>query len=197
LSQNLPVIDLGAAPGKRESWDAPTWKVYAWGLVELLLVSSSWQVSSRLRRAALVAFGARVGKGVLLRPRLRVRFPWKLSIGDRSWIGEDVWLHNQDQITIGSDVVISQGTFITTGSHAHRRDMALVTAPVAISDGAWITARCIVLGGSQVGVSTLITPGTVVSGTVPDGMVFGQAGGAVLRPRFDSEGPSTRASPRA
>jgi putative colanic acid biosynthesis acetyltransferase WcaF len=158
--------------------------VYAWGLVELLLVSNPWQISSRVRRWALVAFGAHVGEGVLLRPRLRVRFPWKLSIGARSWIGEDVWLHNQDQLTIGSDAVVSQGTFVTTGSHAHRRDMALITRPVVIEDGAWVTARCIVLGGSRIGVSALVTPGTVVSGDVPDGMVFGSPEGQVFGSRF-------------
>ena len=130
------VIDLSAAPGAAEAWGAPAWKVYAWGLVEMLFVSSSWQVSSRLRRAVLVAFGARIGQGVILRPRLRVRFPWKLVVGDRSWIGEDVWLHNQDQLTIGADAVISQGTFVTTGSHAHRQDMALITKPVIVEDGA-------------------------------------------------------------
>lgn len=179
------VIDLDAAPGKRESWDAPAWKVYAWALVELLLVSNPWQISSRLRRVALVAFGARIGDGVLLRPRLRVRFPWKLSIGDRAWIGEDVWLHNQDQLSIGADAVVSQGAFITTGSHAHRRDMALITAPVTIGDGAWVTARCIVLGGSRIGVSVLVTPGTVVRGEIPDGMVYGPPPATVLGPRFD------------
>src|SRR4051794_29743890 len=178
------VVNLAAAPGARETWDAPAWKVYAWGVVELLLVTNPWQISSRLRRAALVAFGARVGQGGVLRPRLRVRFPWKLTIGDRSWIGEDVWLHNQAQLTIGSDAVVSQGTFITTGSHAHRRDMALITKPIRIEDGAWVTARCVILGGSRIGVSALVTPGTVVSGEVPDGMIFGQSGGNVLRPRF-------------
>ena len=178
------VIDLSAAPGSGESWGAPAWKVYVWGLAELLFVSSGWQISSRVRRAVLVAFGARIGAGVVLRPRLRVRFPWKLVIGERSWIGEEVWLHNQDRLTIGSDVVISQGTFITTGSHAHRRDMALITRPVTVEDGAWVTARCMVLGGSRIGVSALVTPGTVVSGDVPDGMVFGQAPGTVMHPRF-------------
>jgi putative colanic acid biosynthesis acetyltransferase WcaF len=178
------VIDLSAAPGAGESWDAPAWKVYAWGIAELLFVSNPWQISSRLRRAVLTAFGAQIGEGVLLRPRLRVRFPWKLTIGPRSWIGEDVWLHNQDVLTIGADVVISQGTFITTGSHAHRRDMALITRPVVIEDGAWVTARCVVLGGSRIGVSALVSPGTVVSGEVPDGMVLSSGEGATLRPRF-------------
>lgn len=181
---NPHVIDLSSRPGTRESWDAPAWKVYAWGLVELLLVSNPWQISSRLRRAALVAFGADIGKGVLLRPRLRVRFPWKLTVGDHSWVGEDVWLHNQDQVTIGSHAVVSQGTFITTGSHRHRTDMSLRTKPVVIEDGAWVTARCIVLGGSRIGASALVLPGTVVHGDVPAGMRFGAPPGSVLGPRF-------------
>jgi putative colanic acid biosynthesis acetyltransferase WcaF len=182
------VIDLSRAPGARQSWDAPLWKVLLWSVAELLLVSNPWQISSRLRRATLVAFGARIGHDVLLRPGLRVRFPWKLTIGDRSWIGEDVWLHNQDRLTIGSDTVVSQGSFVTTGSHAYRRDMALLTSPVLIEDGAWVTARCIVLGGSHIGASALITPGTVVHGEVPAGMVFGRPEGQVLRPRFTPTG---------
>jgi putative colanic acid biosynthesis acetyltransferase WcaF len=178
------IVDLSAAPGRRETWDAPVWKVYAWAVVELLLVSNPWQISTRLRRAALTAFGARIGSGVILRPRLRVRFPWKLSIGDRSWIGEDVWLHNQDRLTIGSDAVISQGTFITTGSHAFRTDMALTTSPVVVENGAWVTAHCIVLGGSHIGSSAVVTPGTVVRGDVPEGLIFGQEAGRVIGPRF-------------
>jgi putative colanic acid biosynthesis acetyltransferase WcaF len=187
MESRPPVIDLAAAPGAGETWDAPAWKVYAWGVAEFLLVSNPLQISSRLRRAVLVAFGARIGQAVLLRPRLRVRFPWKLSIGDRSWIGEDVWFHNQDQLTIGSDVVVSQGTFITTGSHAHRKDMALITRPVVIEDGVWVTARCIVLGGSHIGVSALVTPGTVVSGDVPANMIFSHQKEQVVRPRFASD----------
>jgi putative colanic acid biosynthesis acetyltransferase WcaF len=187
------VIDLSSAPGSGESWGAPAWKVYAWGLAEAVFVSNPLQISSRLRRAVLVAFGARIGSDVLLRPRLRVRFPWKLTIGDRSWIGEDVWLHNQDRLTIGADAVVSQGTFVTTGSHALRRDMALITRPVVIEDGAWVTAGCIVLGGSRIGVSAVVTPGTVVSGDVPDGVVFGAPGGSVLGRRFP-ETPAQRPS---
>jgi putative colanic acid biosynthesis acetyltransferase WcaF len=183
-SPGVPVIDLTSAPGARESWDAPAWKVFAWAAAELLLVTNPWQISSRLRGAVLRAFGARIGRDVVLRPRLRVRFPWKLAIGDRSWIGEDVWLHNQDRLDIGSDVVISQGTFITTGSHALRRDMALITRPVVVADGAWVTARCIVLGGSRIGASAVVTPGSIVRGEVPDGMVFGAEPGSVRGPRF-------------
>ncbi|MET4639299.1 putative colanic acid biosynthesis acetyltransferase WcaF [Mycetocola sp. 2940] len=180
-SEEIPVINLAEAPGQREAWDRPRAIVYLWAICELLFVTNSWQISSALRVWVLRKFGAQIGQGVIFRPRTRVKFPWKLHIGDRSWIGEGVWFHNQDHIYIGHDVVVSQETFLTTGSHAHRRDMALITRPVHVGPGAWITSRCIVLGGSVVGRSAIVQPGTVVSGQViPQNTIFG-SGPATLR----------------
>jgi putative colanic acid biosynthesis acetyltransferase WcaF len=150
--------------------------VYLWAVCELLFVTNPWQISSSLRVRVLRAFGAEVGAGVVFRPRTRVKFPWKLHIGDRSWVGEGVWFHNQDQISVGSDVVISQETFLTTGSHAHRRDMALLTRPIYIDDGVWVTSRCVILGGATIGRSALITPLSVVGGAVPANSIWGRDG---------------------
>ncbi|WP_120005407.1 acetyltransferase [Nesterenkonia muleiensis] len=170
----IPVIDLSKAPGERAAWDRPAWIVYLWGICELLLVTNPWQISSGLRVRALRVFGAEIGRGVVFRPRTRVKFPWKLHIGDRSWIGEGVWFHNQDHIRIANDVVISQETFLTSGSHAHRRDMALITRPINIEAGVWITSRCCVLGGTKVRRSALIRPFTVIDGReIPAGEIWG------------------------
>lgn len=166
------VIDLSKAPGERMSWDRPLWVVVLWGLCEVLLVTNPLQVSSRLRVAILRAFGAQIGPGVIFRPRTRVRFPWKLQVGANCWIGEGVWIHNQDRVVLGHDVVLSQEAFITTGSHRIRIDMGLITAPVHIEPGAWVTTRCIVLGGARVGRSAVITPGTVVRGVVPENTIW-------------------------
>lgn len=173
MSSAARVIDLSKAPGERAAWDRPIWVVYAWGVCELLFLTNPWQISSSLRVAVLRLFGARIGTGVVFRPRTRVRFPWKLEIGDRSWIGEGAWFHNQALISVGSDVVISQETMLTTGSHAVHRDMALITRPIRIGDGAWVTTRCLVLGGADIGVSAVIQPYTVVRGDVPAGVVWG------------------------
>lgn len=182
---DISVIDLSQAPGERAAWDRPTWVVYLWAICELLFVTNPWQVSSALRVRVLRAFGADIGEGVIFRPRTRVKFPWKLRVGARSWIGEGVWFHNQDHIRVGSDVVISQETFLTTGSHAHRRDMALITRPIEIDAGAWITSRCVILGGSRVGRSALIRPLSLVDGTeIPAGEVWGGSPLRFMRQRF-------------
>lgn len=169
--QRVPVIPLAQAPGQRVAWDRPAWIVLAWSVAELLFVTNAWQVSSRLRVGVLRAFGARIGRGVTFRPRTRVRFPWKLTIGNDCWIGEGVWFHNQAPITVGHDVVISQETMLTTGSHAHRRDMALLTRPITIEPGAWIASRCVVTGGVTVGRSALVAPLTLVDQDVPANVV--------------------------
>ena len=180
-----PVIDLAQAPGAREAWDRPRAVVYAWRACELLLVSNPWQISSRLRVAALRAFGAEIGPGVTFRPRTRVCLPWKLHIGSGCWIGEGVWFHNQDDVFIGSNVVVSQECFITRGSHRARTDMGLITSPVHIDDGAWVTSRCMVLGGAHIGRSAVVEPLTVVRGAVPANAVYGQqTRPAVTRERF-------------
>lgn len=184
----VPVIDLAKAPGERASWGRPAWVVYLWGACELLFVTNPWQISSRLRVAVLRRFGAEIGAGVVFRPRTRVRFPWKLHVGDRTWIGEGAWIHNQDHIFIGHDVVVSQETFLTTGSHAHRRDMALITRPIRIEPGAWVTSRCMVTGGSRIGRSALIQPMSLVAGAdVPDGEIWGGTPAQRVGLRFAGE----------
>lgn len=171
---DIRVIDLSKAPGEHAAWDQPTWKIYLWAICELLFVTNPWQISSGLRIRVLRAFGAEIGRGVVFRPRTRVKFPWKLHIGDRSWIGEGVWFHNQDNIRIGHDVVVSQDSFLTTGSHAHRKDMALITRPILVESGAWVTSRCVVLGGAVVGSNAIIRPLSVVESTpIPSGEVWG------------------------
>lgn len=186
MDEPVPVIDLSKAPGEREAWDRPSWVVYLWALCELFFVTNPFQVSSNIRIRVLRLFGANIGEGVIMRPRLRVKFPWKLSVGARTWLGEGVWLHNQDRVSIGRDVVVSQDSFLTTGTHAFRSDMALETRPIVIEDGAWITSRCVVLAGSRIGRSALVLPNTVVRGEVPAGSLFGTPSGQVIGERFDS-----------
>ncbi len=188
---DIPVIDLSKAPGEKAAWDRPAWNVYLWAICELLFVTNPWQISSSLRVRVLRAFGASIGRQVVFRPRTRVKFPWKLTIGDRSWIGEGVWIHNQDTLSIGHDVVISQETFLTTGSHRLRRDMALVTRPIVIEPGAWVTSRCVVLGGSHVGRSAILRPMTLLDGkTVGAGEVWGGNPGSLVGTRYEGESTS-------
>jgi putative colanic acid biosynthesis acetyltransferase WcaF len=155
-------------------------------IVEVLLVSNPLQVSSRVRAATLRAFGARIGSNVIMRPRLRVKFPWNLDVGDNCWIGEGVWIHNQSFVTIGDNAVVSQEAFITTGSHDIYESMDLIVKPVVVRRGAWVTTRCIVLQGVEVGENAILTPGSVANKSLPPNSIWGGNPAKFIRERWQN-----------
>ncbi len=144
------------------------WQV-AWLLVSGVAVTR-WWFPARCRVAVLRAFGAVIGEGVLVRHRVRIHWPWKLTVGDNSWIGEDAWILNLEPVTLGSDVCISQGVLLCTGSHDHRSpNFAFDNAPVTVGDGAWVAARATVLRGVTVGAGAVVGACALVTSDVPPG----------------------------
>lgn len=142
-----------------------------WWLTQSLLFNTSPQFMFGWRRFLVRLFGGKVGDGVLLRPSVRITYPWKLEIGDRSWIGDRVELYTLDRITIGSDAVISQDSYICTGSH-DRADptFAMATAPVVVGDQAWIAAGVFVAPGATIGRGAFVGVRSLVLRDIPPGM---------------------------
>src|SRR4051812_46747933 len=95
----------------------PAWLVQLWWLVQSTLFGLSPQFMYGWRRFLLRLFGARIGDKVLVRPTARITYPWKVSIGNHSWIGDEAILYSLGEIEIGANVVISQRSYICTGSH--------------------------------------------------------------------------------
>ncbi len=134
----------------------------AWYYVSLLFFESGWFPVSGLKCRVLRMFGANIGVGVVIKPHVRIKYPWKVSIGDHCWIGQGAWLDSLDQITLESDVCISQEAYLCTGSHDHRSPtFELRTAPIVVRHGAWIAARAIVLGGAVVERGEVVGAGAV------------------------------------
>lgn len=132
-----------------------------WLVTEACLVSTPIP-GSALRVLALRAFGARIGPGVVIKPRVRVKFPWRLTVGSNSWIGEGVWIDNLADVSVGDNVCISQGAYLCTGSHDWRvSTFNLVTAPITIFDGAWIAAMATIAPGVKVGTGAVLSLGSV------------------------------------
>src|SRR3569833_1929238 len=114
--------------------------------------------------ALLRAFGAKVGRKVELKPCVNIKYPWNLTIGDEVWIGENVWLDSLVMITIGSNVCISQGATLLTGSHNYKKSsFDLITRSVILEDGAWIGAGAIVNLGVTIGSHAVLTSGSVAT----------------------------------
>lgn len=143
-----------------------TWQAL-WVAVSTLIFTKVW-CPNRLRCAILRWFGAEVGKGVLIRHRVIVQWPWKLSIGDNSWVGTDTELYNIDNIVIGSDVAISQHVYLCTGSHDRRSPtFDFDNGPIVIKNGAWLCARSTVLRGVTIGANSVVGATSLVTNDVP------------------------------
>ena len=118
-------------------------------------------------------FGARVGNGVVIHPGVNIKFPWKLAIGDHSWIGQRAWLDNLDALTIGSNVVISQGAMIIQGSHDYKKvDYPTYTKPVVLEDGSWVGAGAIVTLGVTLKSHSVLAAGSMASKDLEPYMIY-------------------------
>ncbi|HAS34888.1 MAG TPA: colanic acid biosynthesis acetyltransferase WcaF [Flavobacteriales bacterium] len=129
------------------SWyhPGPKWKIALWYAVSMAFFRTAIPYSSRLKVGLLRMFGAKIGRGVIIKPSVIIKYPWKLSIGDHSWIGEQVWIDNLDEVTIGNHCCISQGAMLLCGNHNYKKPtFDLMIKPIVLEDGVWIGARCLV-----------------------------------------------------
>ena len=147
----------GYHPGRSYAYRA------LWLLVEALILLNPIVTSYSLKRWVLRRFGARIGTGVLIKPSVHVKYPWKLVIGDNAWIGERVWIDNLVQVRIGANAVVSQGAYLCTGNHDWSDPgMGLIVKPVTVEDGAWVGAFSRIAPGVTVGREAIVTLGSVL-----------------------------------
>ena len=118
---------------------------------------------SKIRSILLKLFGAKIGKNTLIKPNVKIKYPWKLSIGDYSWIGENVWIDNISNVTIGKNTCISQGVYICSGSHDFfSKDFALLMKEVDVGSNCWVAAKSIISPGSIILDNSFVKFGSVV-----------------------------------
>ncbi len=136
-------------------------------------IVASWIPGTTWRKFILCIFGANIGIGGRIKPRLNITLPWKLSVGDHCWLGENLWIDNLAEVRIGDRVCISQGTYLCTGNHDFRSlTFDLKIGPIIINSDAWIGAKCVLAPGSIIGHSAVIAIGSVVIGIVNEGSIF-------------------------
>lgn len=146
--------------------------VLLWWFINATLFRWTPRFCNGWRRFLLRLFGAKIGVGVLIRESVRVHYPWRLEIGDYSSIGEDVNLYTLDRIVIGKHSVVSQASYLCTGSHdIEDPHMTLIVKPITIGDGVWIAADVFVAPGVNIGNLCVIGARSTVLKDMPDGLV--------------------------
>lgn len=141
-------------------------KELAWLIVSSFAVAGPVP-GSNWRAVLLRAFGAKIGSGVVLKPGVRVKFPWRLTIGANSWIGERVWIDNLAEVRIGNDACISQGAYLGTGNHDWTSPaFDLITASVTVGNQCWVGACAMLAPGTRMEDGAVLGMGAIGAGHI-------------------------------
>lgn len=174
----------------------PAWVVQLWWIVEALLFRPSPQFLYGWRRWLLRSFGATVGRDVILRPTVRTQFPWKVSIGDYAWVGDDVVLYSLGDITIGEHAVVSQNCYLCTGSHDPADPtFPIFSVPIVIGAECWLASDVYVAPGVTIGRGTLVGARSSVFKSLPGGKVCMGSPARVVKDRSSINYPTDLRSP--
>ena len=139
-------------------------KIGLWYVVNAVCFANYFMPISSIKVILLRAFGAKIGKGVVIKPNVTIKYPWLLEIGDHVWIGEQVWIDNLAKVTIGDHVCISQGALLLCGNHNYKKpSFDLLVGKISIEEGAWIGAKAVVCPSVTVHSHAILAVGSVAT----------------------------------
>jgi putative colanic acid biosynthesis acetyltransferase WcaF len=170
----------------------------AWLLVKRAFFLSSLPWPARLKVALLRAFGAQIGTGLYIRPRVNIHFPWKLEIGDHCWIGEGCEILNLEPFSMADHSALAHFVYVAAAGHdIHSPTMEYANAPVHIGTGAWIGTRAFLGAGTHIGDYAVVAAGAVVVKDVPAYTVVGGVPAIFLKERTIRPDRATPARPES
>lgn len=138
---------------------------FLWYFTNVLFFMNPLNPVSSIKVLLLRLFGAKIGRKVNIKPGVNIKYPWRLEIGDYSWIGEKVWIDNLAKVKIGSNACISQGALLLTGNHNYKKTgFDLMTKEIILEDGVWIGAKALVAPGSVCLSHSVLTANSILTG---------------------------------
>lgn len=152
-----------------------------WVMTSLVFFETGIPFGSFFFRFVLRVFGGNIGKGVVIKPGVKIKNPKNLSVGRYSWIGERVWIDNLDNVLIGENCCISQGAYLLTGNHNFKkRNFDLLISPIHIEDQVWLGAFAKVAPGTVIKKNVVVGMGIFVKGVI-EGEEYGKI---VISPNY-------------
>ncbi len=135
-----------------------------WYVTEVLFLSTRIPFPSIFKSFLLRLFGAKIGRNAVIKPNVKIKYPWFLEIGNNVWLGEGVWIDNLTDVRIAHNVCISQGAYLCTGNHNYKKQsFDLIVKPIIIEDGVWVGAKSVICPGVTLKTHSVITAGSVVT----------------------------------
>lgn len=143
---------------------AGKFKNLLWYLTNCIFFKNTLNPLSSIKVYLLRLFGAKIGKGVIIKPGVNIKYPWNLVIGNYSWIGENVWIDNLVKVSIGSNVCISQGAMLLCGNHNYKHStFDLIVKSITLEDGVWVGAKSIVCPGVTMHSHSVLTVSSIAT----------------------------------
>jgi putative colanic acid biosynthesis acetyltransferase WcaF len=132
------------------SWYNPGGNVikrFLWYNTNVIFFNSAFPIN-RVKVFLLRLYGAKIGAGAIIKPRVNIKYPWKLNVGNNVWIGEEVWIDNIADVSIADNVCISQGAMLLCGNHDYKKQtFDLLLGQIVLEEGVWIGAKSTVCPG--------------------------------------------------
>lgn len=168
-------------------WFSPgagRFKRFLWYVINVLFFINPLNPLSSIKVSLLRLFGATIGKGVVIKPGVNIKYPWRLQVGSWSWIGEGVWIDNLTDVIIGDHVCVSQGALLLTGNHNYKSSkFDLMIGRIVLEDGCWIGAKSTVCPGVTCGDHAVLAVGSVATSNLEAGMIYQGNPAIVIRAR--------------
>ena len=139
-------------------------RIVIWYWVNELVIKNTLLPFSKLKVSVLRCFGAKIGKCVIIKPGVNVKYPWLLKIGNHVWIGENVWIDNLAKVTIGDHSCISQGAMLFCGNHDFKKTtFDLIIKPIVLEEGVWVCAKSVVCPSVTLKSHSILSVGSVAN----------------------------------
>ena len=135
-----------------------------WYFVNSIFINSYCLPISPLKVFILKLFGAKIGKNVIIKPKVNIKYPWKLIIGNYTWIGEKVWIDNLGIVKIGEHCCLSQESMLLSGNHNYKKpSFDLIVKPIILENGSWVGAKSTVCPGVTLHSNAVLSVGSIAT----------------------------------
>lgn len=164
LYKNTNTVDLSLYNNAWYNTGASVIRRTLWYFANAAILNNSFIPFSGIKIKVMRLFGAKIGKGVVIKPSVNIKYPWNLKIGNYVWIGENVWIDNLVEVSIGDNVCISQGAMLLCGNHNYKKTtFDLMVGKIIIEEGAWVGAQSVVCPDVTIHSHAVLAVGSVAS----------------------------------
>lgn len=159
-------------------------KLITWYIINLIFFSNHLPWPYAIKIFFLKIFGGKIGTGTVIKPNVRIKYPWRLIVGNHCWLGEDVWIDNLEHVEIGNNVCLSQGAMLLTGNHDYTKsDFPYKLGGIKLEDGVWIGAKSVVCPGVNCHSHSILTVNSVATKDLEERKIYSGNPATFIRER--------------